>query len=187
MESSLRSILSNSSLWKRTKWFVVIQTWSWRGKPAASARAGLVAGSKHRALALYFSVRMWYVFLISVCRGESGLGLCVTSVFAKGMRQHRADFLFKNVLGRRIRSKLALCSHIIFASPKSCTDLDLTFLYISILRAYTNFVRKNKMLALGVCFPQPCSSAGRRFEVARLAVLVEAVATHCHARLWKHA
>jgi len=39
---------------------------------------------------------------------------------------------------------------------KSCTHLDLTFLYILTLRTYSKFVRKNKMLALCVCFPQPC-------------------------------
>ena len=38
---------------------------------------------------------------------------------------------------------------------KSCTHLDLTFLYILTLRTYSKFVRKNKMLALGVCLPQP--------------------------------
>ena len=40
-ESSLQSISSNSFLWKRTNCLVVIKTWSWRGKPVASARAWL--------------------------------------------------------------------------------------------------------------------------------------------------
>jgi len=30
-----------------------------------------------------------------------------------------------------------------------------------------NFAQENKMLALGVCFPQPCSSAGHRFAASR--------------------
>ena len=47
--------------------------------------------------------------------------------------------------------------------PNSRTDLDLTLLYISILRRYGKLVRKNKMLTLGVCLLQPCPSAGRRF------------------------
>ena len=51
--------------------------------------------------------------------------------------------------------------------PNSCIDLDLTLLYISILRTHIKFVRKNKMLALGVCFPQPCSSDGRSFAASR--------------------
>ena len=34
-------------------------------------------------------------------------------------------------------------------------------------RASLRFVRKNKMLALGVCFPQPCSTDGRRFAASR--------------------
>ena len=53
--------------------------WSWRGKPAASARAGL-AESKRRALGIYFSERICYMFPISKCRGDRDLGLCTTSV-----------------------------------------------------------------------------------------------------------
>jgi len=41
LESSLQSISLNWSMWKRMNWSVVIQTWSWRGKPAASTRSGL--------------------------------------------------------------------------------------------------------------------------------------------------
>ena len=50
VESNLQSISSNSSLWKRTKWSVAIQTWSWCGKPAASrsARAGLREANAER-------------------------------------------------------------------------------------------------------------------------------------------
>jgi len=51
--------------------------------------------------------------------------------------------------------------------PKSGVDLDPTLLYISILQTYSKIVRKTKMLALIVCFPQPCSSAGRRFAASR--------------------
>jgi len=50
--------------------------------------------------------------------------------------------------------------------PKRCTDLDLTLLYILTSGTYSKFVRKNDFLALGVCFPQPCSSAGRKPEFA---------------------
>ena len=39
-------------------------------------RSSRVAKSKSRALAFYFSVRIWYVFFISICRGKSDLGLC---------------------------------------------------------------------------------------------------------------
>jgi len=41
VESSLQGMLSISSLWKRIKLLVVIQTWSRRGKAAASARPWL--------------------------------------------------------------------------------------------------------------------------------------------------
>jgi len=40
----------------------------------------MAAGGKRRALAFYFSVRICYMFLMSKCRRESDLGLCMTSV-----------------------------------------------------------------------------------------------------------
>jgi len=43
--------------------------------------------------------------------------------------------------------------------PKLCTDLDLSLFYFLIFRSYSKFARKNNYLALGVYFPQPCSSS----------------------------
>jgi len=48
VESSLQRILSNLLLRKRNKLLVVIQTWSWRGKPAASAWAWLCEANAER-------------------------------------------------------------------------------------------------------------------------------------------
>ena len=48
-------------------------------------RSGMAAVSKHRAIAFYFSVRIYYMFLMSKCTGKSDLGLCMTSVLAKRM------------------------------------------------------------------------------------------------------
>lgn len=61
VESSLLSCISSKSfLWKRTNCSVVtaIHTWSWNGKPAASARLRAVCRNmrKHQALPFYFSV-----------------------------------------------------------------------------------------------------------------------------------
>ena len=50
--------------------------------------------------------------------------------------------------------------------PKLCTDLDVSLLYILILGTYGKFARENNFLALGVFFPQPCSSAGCRFAAS---------------------
>ena len=49
--------------------------------------------------------------------------------------------------------------------PKLCTDLDPTLVYILISGTYVNLklARNNKMLVLGVDFPQTCSSAGLVF------------------------
>ena len=51
--------------------------------------------------------------------------------------------------------------------PKLCTDPDLSLFYILTLGTYSKFARENNFLALGVCSPQPCSSAGRRFAASR--------------------
>jgi len=45
--------------------------------------------------------------------------------------------------------------------PKLCTDLDLSAFYILILGTTSKFTRKNNFLAIGVRFPQPCSSGLR--------------------------
>jgi len=51
--------------------------------------------------------------------------------------------------------------------PKLCTDLNLSLFYILILGTYSKFAWENNFLALGVCFPQSCSSAGRMFAASR--------------------
>ena len=51
--------------------------------------------------------------------------------------------------------------------PKKCTDLDMSLFYILISGAYGKFARQNTFLALGVCFPQTCSSAGCMFATSR--------------------
>jgi len=41
------------------------------------------------------------------------------------------------------------------------TDLDLNLPYIPLFRAYGKFTLNNKLLALGICVPKTCPSAGR--------------------------
>jgi len=81
-------------------------------------RSGMAAGGKRRALGFYFFVRICYVYLMSKCRGESDLGLCMTSVLAKRIPLRSADFRFLNAFGRKIRRKSALRSGILFASTE---------------------------------------------------------------------
>jgi len=67
---------------------VVLYTWSWRGKPAASARAELRN-----------------MFPISKCRGDRDLGLCTTSLLAFGEPQRNGKirfFLRQNTFSPRI-------------------------------------------------------------------------------------
>jgi len=136
-------------------------------RQTCSQRSGMAAVRNRRAIAFYFPVRICYMFPMMKCRGKSELGLCMTSVIAKRMPLLSADFrriLRLNTLKNR---KSALRSRFSLEVPKSCTDLDPTLLYISKLGRYSKFVRKDKMLALGVCLPQPCPSAGRRFAASR--------------------
>jgi len=90
LESSLQNISSN--------WFIetnqlfgsdsnVILTQQTCGHPSSR-----VAGSKRQSLAFYFPVRIWYILLISKCRGKSEFGLCMTLVLAKRLRLRSADF-----------------------------------------------------------------------------------------------
>jgi len=53
-----------------------------------------VARSKRRALSWYLSVRIRHVLSIMKCRGESGLGPCMSSILAKRMPLRSADFRF---------------------------------------------------------------------------------------------
>jgi len=77
-----------------------------------------VAGVKRQALALYSPVRLWYVFLISKCRGESDLDLCMTLVLAKRKQLRSSDF--RRILRPNtfLNRKSALCSRIFFASTE---------------------------------------------------------------------
>jgi len=130
-------------------------------------RSSMSAGSKRRALANYFSIQICSMFLITKCRGESDSVLCTTSGLAKRMRLRCADIRLKNVFGCKDRRQSARTAVFFLQVPKLCTDLDRTLLYVLILRTHNKFVLKKYMLALGVCFLQPCSSAGRRFAASR--------------------
>ena len=55
-------------------------------------RSGMAAGGKRRAIAFYFPVRICYMFLMSKCRVESDLGLCMISILAKRMPLRSANF-----------------------------------------------------------------------------------------------
>jgi len=81
-------------------------------------RSSRVAGSKRWAQAFYFSVRIWYMVLISKCSEESDLGLCMSLVLAKRMPLHSADF--RQILRPNtfLNRKSALRSGILFASTE---------------------------------------------------------------------
>ena len=130
-------------------------------------RSCMSAACRCRALAFYFSVQIGFTFLISKCRGESDLGLCMTWDLHRACRctvptSDSKTCLAAESVGRRHCA--AACSLQVL---KSCTHLHPTHLYISILGTYSKFVRKNKMHALGVYMLQPCPSAGRRFAASR--------------------
>ena len=84
--------------------FVVVETKhivssNKRDLEAANLRqlSGMAAGGKRRAIAFHVSVRIFYVFLVSKCRGESDLGLCTTSGLAQRMPLRGADCWLQNV------------------------------------------------------------------------------------------
>ena len=103
----------------------------------------------------------------SECRGKSDLG---TRNF--GTCKNKAAAQWRHQMKNRIQSQnlseVATAQRHYFASPEVVhrprSDHPLHFL---ILGTYSKSVWQNKMLALGVCFPQPCSSAGRMFAASR--------------------
>jgi len=123
-------------------------------------RSSKAAEIKRRALGNYFSERIYY-FLISKYRRDWDLGLCTTSGLAFGEPQRSGDFREKNEFRRRKNRILPLLCGSSNASPE-VVHRPRTQSYILILVSYSKFARENNFLALGVCFPQPCSSAGRR-------------------------
>jgi len=81
-------------------------------------RSSRLAGSKRQALAFCYSIRIWYVFLISKCRKESDLDVCTTSVLAKRTPLRSANFrriLWPNTF---VNPKSALHSGVLFASTE---------------------------------------------------------------------
>jgi len=164
VESSLKRISSKFLWWKRNDSSVVLYTWSQHGKPAASARARLrKANAEHseiifssefaicsqyqnvEATEMYVCAQLRDLHLKNRCAMAKSDLSCVEKLFFPGSR-HCALVLQPQV-------------------PKLCTDLDLSLFYILILETYSKFARKNNSPALGVCFSQPCSSAGCRFAV----------------------
>jgi len=140
----------------------VILTRQTCGQPSSRA-----AASKRQAQENYFPERICYVFLLSKYREDWHLGLCTTSVLAFGEPQRNGKvwfFLRRNRFFFGSRN----CASVLQAQvPKLCTDLDLSLLYILILGTHGKFARENNFLALGVCFLQPCSCAGRKFAASR--------------------
>jgi len=125
------------------------------------------AESKRQALEHFFFERIYYMFLIPKCRGYWDLSLRTTSGLAFGESQRNGQirfFLRQNTFFFRSRNCAAVLQTQV---PKLCANLDLKLLYILILGTCSKFARKNNFQALGVCFPQPCLSAGRRFAVSR--------------------
>ena len=109
-------------------------------------RSGMATGSKRWALPFYFSARICYMLLISKCRGESDLGLCMTSVLA-GECHCAVPTSNESYSQTRVKIGSRHCTAAFSLQvPKSCTHLDFTLFYILIFRTYTKFVRKDKML-----------------------------------------
>ena len=86
-------------------------------------RSGRAAESKRRALGNYFSERIWYMFRISKCRGDSDLGLCATSVLSFEVPQRNGKirfFLRQNTFYfSGFCQKIELTHHLLWWSSES--------------------------------------------------------------------
>jgi len=127
-------------------------------------------GEQTQSASILFSVRICYMSLISKCRRESDLGLCMMSGLAKSMPLHSGKFQWNLRPNTFLNQKSPLRSRTLVASPKVMHRLrsdcplhfNIDWEYIA-----NSHGEKTKMLALVVCFPQPCPNAGRRFVPSR--------------------
>ena len=104
----------------------------------------------------------WKYLLQRVCGPDR---LRINNLFTFG---RNGDFHKKKRVSPAGKIRIWHCAAVLFSQvPKKCTHLHLSLLYISIFRTSSRFARENDFQALGVCFPQPCSSAGRRFAATR--------------------
>ena len=162
-------------------------TWMWRFRYCAACliETSHVTRSDMTRLICHtnecdVSYVVWHASFICVTYEASHvtLSLCVTwLVSTRHATQYLKYVIFICVTVATSRKKTCFdagkigfchCAAVLQTQvPKLCTDLDLSLLYILILGTYSKFARKNNFLALGVCFPQPCSSAGRRFAASR--------------------
>ena len=131
------------------------KTARWRGRRARGYRK------------LIFRANLLYVPNIKMqrrlrSRSVDNFGTCAWRTHAQWQNPRK-----KNVFRRRKNRILPLCMG--FRSgrtedvyrPRSQSPLHFD------IRHIYKFTRKNIFLALGVCFPQPCSSAGSRFAASR--------------------
>ena len=116
---------------------------------------------KQTLIAFYFGIRIWYMFEIWKCRGESGVGQCTISVLAKRLLLLNGKFRWilqpMACFNRKSNQAVAISVQM----RRLCTDLDPNLLYI--WQNWTEILNA----ALNVCFWQPCSSAGRMFFTSR--------------------
>jgi len=119
-------ILSRSQFTRHFIEFVVVEIKQFVGsnvkviltRQKCGQHSSLSAGSKRRALALYFCVWLYHMFLISKCRRESNLGLCTTSVLAKRMPRCIRQFRRILRLNTFVTRKSPPCSGIFYASTE---------------------------------------------------------------------
>ena len=103
---------------RETKQFVVNNPNVILTRQTCSQRSSMSTGSKRRAIEFCFSIRICYMFPLSKCRGESGLGLCTDSVPAETILLRGGDFQLKNMFGRKICRSLPMRGGIMFASTE---------------------------------------------------------------------
>ena len=126
-------------------------------------RSSMAAGSKRRALDSIFPCEFTEYFVYQNIE-ESLIWVCAQR---QDLQTECCSSDQKTRLAAKCVGSWHCAAALFWQVPKLCTDLHLTLSHILILRTYTKFEWKHKMLALGVCFPQPCSSAGHRIAASR--------------------
>jgi len=85
-------------------------------------RSSKAAESKRRALGNYFSERIYFMILISKCRGYWDLGLCTTSGLAIGEPQRNGEIRFFSASKHIFCSEIATALRFSNRKSRSCAQ-----------------------------------------------------------------
>jgi len=143
--------------------------------------------NKHHSFPVFFEVSCLYVVPVEILNNSKFSRardpiICGLTTSANLILTWIANYILLRAI--RIGHKVCSQTHFLIGSwhcadllflqvAELCTASNRTLLHILTLETYGKFVWQNEMLALGVCLPQPCSSADRMFVTDHICIAIK--------------